>query len=174
MLRTILFICLLSPIFLKAQQAASETAQLIDVETFSALRTGKGIHVVMTMGETNSVAVEGNVTHVKYRCHGRQLRLNRCWWSDDVTVYITCMEMRKIRVGYASSVQCTNMQGNDLEIILDEHAKLNFTGSTDILRVVNRNGSITVSDNYQLGQQLLDYKGQLTDIYFSDQLTDNK
>ena len=51
---------------------------------------------------------------------------------------------------------------------MDEHAQVQFSGDVDQLRVVNKNGALQLSNNYQLDQQLYDYKGNYTDIYVSD------
>lgn len=168
----LLFCSLIWTGILSAQQTDNTVTTLESVQTFSAIRVEKGIHVYVTMGDAQSVSVAGNPKHVRVVCNGRRLRIKKSVFAPETAVYITCTDLRKIRAGYMSEISCTNMQGNELEILMDEFAQVSIQGTVQQLRVVNKNGMLQLSDNYRLGQQLYDFNGNYTDIYLSDDTAD--
>lgn len=168
MKQILLATCMLFAGIVSAQQNQPELTTIESVKSFSALRIQKGIHVYVTNGEMSSIAVSGNPDKLKVVCNGRRLRIKKALFAPDMDVYITCADLRKIRAEYGAQITCTNMRGENLELLMDENTQVQFSGNVAQLRVVNKNGSLRLSNNYRLEQQLYDYKGNFTDIYVSD------
>lgn len=165
---TLLICCILFAGYLSAQTVEPVLSQVESVNPFSALRVDKGLRVFVTTGNEQSITTSGNPNAIRVVCNGRRLKIKKALFAPETDVYITCTDLRKIRAEYGAYIICTNIHGEQLEILMDEHARVQFSGDVDQLRVVNKNGALQLSNNYQLDQQLYDYKGNYTDIYVSD------
>lgn len=143
------------------------TAFNIPVNNFTAIRVEKGITVILQQGETAGIMVEKeeDKAALNIRCNGNQLRLQKKPFSKDITVYVTCTNLDKIRLCYDAKLICNQLEGAQLELIIDENAVLYLSGSVDLIKSTTRNGIVNITGNYTVEKGLVDYNGRYTDIY---------
>lgn len=100
-----------------------------------------------------------------YHCRGAQLRISKKFAAKNITVYVTCTQLDKIRVCYGGKLIGNNINGTELELLADENATLYFSGNYNVIKSTTRNSIVSISGNYIQQPGILDYNGRYTIIY---------
>ncbi len=169
MKQTFLFILLLfSMSTISSARNYSPIAPLdFPIPDSTAIKVEKGVTVILQQGLKPGISVRDadSKKALVYRCRGAQLRISKKFAAKNITVYVTCTQLDKIRVCYGGKLIGSNINGTELELLADENATLYFSGNYNLIKSTTRNSIVNISGNYIQQPGMLDYNGRFTVIY---------
>lgn len=137
------------------------------IPDFTAIKVEKGVTVILQQGLKPGISVRDADAEkaLVYHCRGAQLRISKKFAAKNITVYVTCTQLDKIRVCYGGKLIGNNINGTELELLADENATLYFSGNYNLIKSTTRNSIVNISGNYIQQEGMLDYNGRYTVIY---------